>query len=88
MSFLTDVTPLTPRATATAWSMLACDLTKPLNCTRPLKVSTLISADFNDESLNIAVFTLVVTQAGSGLAQPHHSSRFRSSPAIARLTVA
>jgi hypothetical protein len=51
MSFLTDFTPATPRATWTAWSMSACDLTKPLNCTTPLNVSTLISLTFRVASL-------------------------------------
>jgi hypothetical protein len=31
MSFLTDFTPATLRATLTAWSMSACGLTKPLS---------------------------------------------------------
>jgi hypothetical protein len=57
MSFLTDVTPLTLRATSTALLMSARELTKPLNCTTPLKVSTLISAYFSDGSLKTAVFT-------------------------------
>jgi len=33
MSFLTDVTPLTPRAISTALVISARELTKPLNCT-------------------------------------------------------
>ena len=65
MSFLTDVTPGTLRATSTALLMLACELTKPLNCTTPLKVSTLISADFSDGSLKTAIFTLVVMTVSS-----------------------
>jgi hypothetical protein len=60
MSFLTDSTPLTLRATSTALLMSARELTKPLNCTTPLKVSTLISADFSEGSLKTAAFTLVV----------------------------
>jgi len=31
MSFLTDVTPLTPRANSTARFIASCDVTKPLN---------------------------------------------------------
>src|SRR4029450_8042602 len=65
MSFLTDLTPWTLRATATALLMSALELTKPLNCTTPLKVSTLISADFSDGSPNTAAFTLVVMTVSS-----------------------
>jgi hypothetical protein len=43
MSFLTDLTPGTLRATATAVFSAACELTNPLSCTMPLNVSTLIS---------------------------------------------
>jgi len=41
------------------------ELTNPVNCTTPLKVSTLISADFKDGSLNIAALTLVVMAVSS-----------------------
>jgi hypothetical protein len=37
----------------------------PLSCTAPLKVSTLISADFRDGSLKIAAFTFVVINESS-----------------------
>jgi hypothetical protein len=37
MSFLTDFTPATLRATLTAWLMSACDLTKPLRLNHALK---------------------------------------------------
>src|SRR5256885_16389999 len=65
MSFLTDFTPLTLRATSTALLMSVRELTKPLNCTTPLKVSTLTSADFSEGSLKIAAFTLVVMTVSS-----------------------
>lgn len=60
MSFLTDFTPLTLPATSTALLMLAWELTKPLSCTTPLKVSTLVSADFSEGSLKTAALTFVV----------------------------
>lgn len=47
MSFLTDVTPPTVRATSTALFAADAELTNPLSWTTPLKVSTLISADFS-----------------------------------------
>jgi hypothetical protein len=65
MSFLTDFTPLTPRASSTALSTAACELTKPLSCTTPLKVLTLISLSFARGSLYMAAFTLVVTSLSS-----------------------
>jgi hypothetical protein len=65
ISFLTDFTLLTLRATLTALYMSAWYLTKPLSWTVPLKVSTLISADFSEGSLNIAAFTLVVMTVSS-----------------------
>ena len=65
MSFLTDSTLLTLRATSTALLMSARELTKPLNCTTPLKVSTLISADFSEGSPKTAAFTLVVMTVSS-----------------------
>src|SRR4051812_23589463 len=60
MSSLTDFTPSTLRATSLAVTMFSCDLTKPLSCTSPLYVSTLISADLSSGSLKIAALTLVV----------------------------
>src|SRR4030095_1058339 len=60
MSFLTDFTPPTVRVTSTAFVAAACELTKPLSCTTPLKVSTLISATFSEGSFRMADFTLVV----------------------------
>ena len=71
-SFFTEVTPATPLATLLALSMLALELTKPLNCTTPLKVSTLISADLSSGSENIAEITLVVTTESS-IYSPVHS---------------
>lgn len=65
MSFLTDFTPFTPRATFMAVTIFSCERTKPLNWTTPLKVSTLISATFKLGSLRIAVFTLVVITVSS-----------------------
>src|SRR5665647_2964154 len=65
MSLPTEATPLTPCATATARSALAREVTKPLNCTRPLKVSTMISADFRVGSLKMAVLTRVVMDVSS-----------------------
>src|SRR5258706_8192564 len=65
MSFLTDFTPLTLRATSTALLMSAWDRTKPLSCTTPLKVSTLISADFREGSLKTSAFTFVVMAVSS-----------------------
>src|SRR3990172_8757025 len=65
MSFLTDFPPATPRATCTALSTSAWDLTKPLSCTTPLNVSTLISLTFRLASLKIAVFTFAVITESS-----------------------
>jgi hypothetical protein len=65
MSFFTDLTPLTLRATSTALFAADCELTKPLSCTTPLKVSTLISADFSIGSLKTAALTLVVMTLSS-----------------------
>jgi hypothetical protein len=65
MSFLTDITPLTPLASSTALSMFDEELTKPLSWTTPLYVSTLISDDFNVDSRNIASLTLVVMTLSS-----------------------
>src|SRR5271157_5991121 len=65
MAFLTDLTPGTLRATAIALLMSACELTKPLSCTTPLKVSTLISADFSDGSFITAALTFVVMTLSS-----------------------
>jgi hypothetical protein len=45
--------------------MSSLELTKPLNCTTPLKVSTLISADFNEASLKISALTLPVKTVSS-----------------------
>src|SRR5215208_8249817 len=45
--------------------MLARLVTNPLNETRPLKVSTLISADLSIGSLKIAAFTEVVIAVSS-----------------------
>ena len=47
MSFLTDFTPATLRVTETAVFSASFEVTKPLNWTTPLNVSTLISADFS-----------------------------------------
>jgi len=66
MSFLTDFTPATPRATWTALSMSAWDRTKPLNWTTPLKVSTLISLTLRSGSLRISAFTFdVITESST-----------------------
>jgi hypothetical protein len=65
MSFLTDVTPPTPRVTFMAVAMLSWERTKPLNWTIPLKVSTLISLNFKLGSLKIAALTLVVITLSS-----------------------
>lgn len=65
MLFVTDVTPPTSPATATALSAASCELTKPLNCTRPRKVSTLISITLRSGSLKIAVLTLPVMTLSS-----------------------
>ena len=62
ISFLTDLTPAIPRASSAARLMSACELTKPLNCTMPLKVSTLISADFRVGSLKIAALVDVISK--------------------------
>ena len=65
MSFLTLFTPETPRATSVALLMPACELTKPLNCTEPLNVSTLISVALVIGSLTKAAFTLAVMAESS-----------------------
>jgi CRP-like cAMP-binding protein len=65
MSSFTAFTPSTLRATSTACERASAELTKPLSCTTPLKVSTLISPDFNVASLNIAAFTFVVIMLSS-----------------------
>ena len=57
MSFLTDFTPADVASHLDRLVDAACDLTKPLNWTTPLNVSTLISLTFRVESLKIAVFT-------------------------------
>src|SRR6185295_19305677 len=62
MSFLTDVTPLMPLASCTAWCMAAEELTNPLSCTAPLNVSTLTSLALTSGSSTSAAFTLVVIQ--------------------------
>ncbi len=58
MSFLTDVTPPAPRATSTALLISARDVTTSLNCTVPLKVSTLISAGASEGCYVRIVFLL------------------------------
>ena len=45
MLFLTELTPLIPRAMSTALSMASFEVTNPLSCTTSLKVSTLTSLD-------------------------------------------
>src|SRR5688572_33115724 len=65
MSFLTDFTPWTPWVTRVAVPELAASATKPLSCTMPLKVSTLISADLRVGSCRIADFTLPVMTVSS-----------------------
>jgi hypothetical protein len=65
MSFLTAVTPLTLRASCVALLLALLELTNPLNCTTPLKVSTLISADLSVGSPKMADFTLVVMAVSS-----------------------
>ncbi|EEF26946.1 conserved hypothetical protein [Ricinus communis] len=64
-SFFTAVTPLTPRATSPALAMSCGWATKPLSCTVPLKVSTLISVDFRVGSLKMLALTLVVMTESS-----------------------
>ena len=65
MSFLTDLTPATVRATCIAVASFAAELTNPLNWTTPLNVSTLISADLSVGSLKIAALTLPVMTVSS-----------------------
>ena len=65
MSLLTAVTPLTLRATVVALLMSLWVAAKPLSCTRPLKVSTLMSPELRPGSFNIALLTLVVTTESS-----------------------
>ena len=72
LSFLTDFIPGTLRATSTTLLTLACELTKPLSCTTPLKVSTLISADFNGDSFKTAA--LVDCVPGTQMLRPAESS--------------
>lgn len=60
MSFLTDCTPLTARATSMALLVAASELTRLLSCTVPLKVSTLISVDFRIDSPKMAALNLEV----------------------------
>ena len=65
MSFFTPSTPFTLRATSIALLISACELTKPLNWTVPLKVSTLISVALKAGSLIMAALTLVVITLSS-----------------------
>src|SRR4030067_2665659 len=65
MSFFTDLTPGTPRATSPALLTFCAESTKPLNWTSPLNVSTLIWSTFSDGSSKIAAFTLVVIAESS-----------------------
>src|SRR5450830_110915 len=65
ISFLTDFTPFTPRAISPALATDSGLATKPLSCTTPLKVSTLISVDFRVGSLKMLALTLVVSAVSS-----------------------
>src|SRR6266436_6572651 len=66
MSFLTERTPFTFFAAATAWLAWASESAKPESCTTPRYVSTLtLAAAFTPTSLAIAVFTFAVTVASS-----------------------
>jgi hypothetical protein len=58
--FVTDFTPLTPRATSTARLTTSGEFTKPLNWTTPLNVSTLISNTFSSGFCRIAALTFAV----------------------------
>src|SRR3954467_15967356 len=83
MSFLTDFTPPTFFATMTAASEFACELTKPLSCTTPLNVSTLISADLRFGSPKIAVFTLVVITESSTYSPVPSDREVEAQPMVA-----
>jgi len=65
MSLVTPLTPLTPRASSIARFAASCELTKPLSCTTPLKVSTLISVALVVGLSNMAAFTFVVMTLSS-----------------------
>jgi hypothetical protein len=65
MSFLTELTPSMLRAMTIAWSMASFEVTNPLSCTTPLKVSTLTSLALTKGSSISAAFTLVVIQVSS-----------------------
>jgi hypothetical protein len=62
---LTDFTPFTVRATDEAVAIFSAELTKPLSCTTPLNVSTLISETFRVGAFRIAALTPVVIAASS-----------------------
>src|SRR5258707_442674 len=65
MLLVTDCTPRTPAASWPARDFSAAVSTKPLSCTTPLKVSTLISRALVVSSLTSAAFTLAVMVASS-----------------------
>ena len=63
--FLTDLTPFTEFAISTALAEACAEFTKPLNCTTPLKDSTLIWSTLSIGSLNISALTLEVRTESS-----------------------
>src|SRR3989339_1400214 len=65
MLFLTALTPSTDLATSTALAAASGESTKPLNCTTPLKVSTLIWSTLSIGSRYIAALTLDVRTEAS-----------------------
>src|SRR3954467_9923213 len=83
MSFLTDFTPPTDCATFTAESALAWEATKPLSCTTPLNVSTLISADLRFGCSKIAVFTFVVITVSSTYSPVPSDREVEAQPMVA-----
>jgi hypothetical protein len=98
MSLLsTDCTPSTDFATWTWWSACACESTKPLRSTSPLRVSTVVSAPLESLSATSAAFTLVVITessstvpalTGGGFDPASPAGPGRSHPASSATTIA
>ena len=65
MLFLTARTPSTLLAKLSALLISSLEFAKPLNCTVPLKVSTLIAVALTIESSNSLAFTFAVIAESS-----------------------
>ncbi len=78
MLFLTEITPVTERAIATALFMLGVASTKPLNRTVWLRVSTLICDTLSEGSLKISAFTFAVIQLSATIKPSYAPGAFAS----------